>query len=180
MQEAAVAATDPAPLTAAFGVDVSDEASKTFVTFDLCGQTLGVQVKHVREILDQQELSRLPNASPSTEGVIDIRRETVPIFNLGDRLGLPRGELSAETRIIVFDLSFGGRHHAVGVLADRVRDVTQILPDEIEPTPALGVSGIDGRTLLGLCRKTDRLIVLLDLATVFDDQLSGAGDFGPF
>ncbi|MFK7944980.1 MAG: chemotaxis protein CheW [Paracoccaceae bacterium] len=143
----------------------------TYVTFDLGGQVLGVQVHHVREILDTVSISRLPNTPHEIEGVVDIRGESIPIVDMGSRLGLPRQDDCEETRIIVFEIVADGAVRPVGVLADRVRDVTQIWQEELESPPTVVGSNWDSELLGGFARHAGLLILLLNLDRVF-----GCGD----
>lgn len=146
--------------------------SKTFVTFDLAGECLGVEVAHVREILDRQVVNRLPNTSPDVEGVIDIRGESIPIVNMGSRLGLPRSEDSDETRIIVFEINSSENTRPIGVFADRVRDVTLIAPESIEQPRSVDEMVDNPDLLNGLARHNNLLIMLLDVQRVFGGSTS--------
>ena len=151
------------------GSDFNAQA-RTFVTFDISGQTFGVEVSYVREILDQIEISRIPNTRPDIEGIIDIRNESVPIMDIGSRLGMQNLETGADTRIIIFEISVGDEARPIGILADRVRDVTQIPAIEIEAPPdAVGGVG-SGNVLAGLARHNDLLIALLDIRTILSSD----------
>ncbi|MEM7059077.1 MAG: chemotaxis protein CheW [Pseudomonadota bacterium] len=141
--------------------------AKTFVTFDLAGECLGVEVAHVREILDRQSVNQLPNASSDVEGVIDIRGESIPIVNMGTRLGLPRSADSDETRIIVFEIRSEKLTRPIGVFADKVRDVTLIAPECIEKPPSVEEILDNPDLLNGIARHNDLLILLLDVQRVF-------------
>lgn len=149
----------------------------TYVTFDLSGQVLGVEVRHVREILDTVSISRLPNTPHEIEGVIDIRGESIPIVDMGSRLGLPRMEDSEDTRIIVFEVVQDGRVRPVGILADKVRDVTQIWQEELEKPPVIIGTSWDPDLLSGFARHSGLLILLLNLDRVFGS--GGVAEFDP-
>ena len=148
-------------------IGIGPAAAGTYVTFDLSGQSLGVEVCHVREILDTVAISRLPNAPHEIEGVIDIRGESIPIVDMGSRLGLPRMENGEDTRIIVFELRHAGQIRAVGVVADRVRDVTQIPSAEIEPPPEVIGARWEAELLRGFARHAGLLILLLNIERIF-------------
>lgn len=147
--------------------------SKTYVTFDLAGECMGVEVANVREILDRQSINRLPNTSSDVEGVIDIRGESIPIVDMGSRLGLPRSPDSEETRIIVFEIGVDSTR-PIGVFADRVRDVMLISTQMIEQPPAIEDMVHSPNLLTGIARHNDLLILLLDVQRVFhaNDELS--------
>lgn len=164
-----------APSRAALAGELDTTASaRTFVTFDLAGQTLGADVHFVREILDRTRITQLPNASHDVEGIIDIRGESIPIINMGAQLGMPRYEDGEETRIIVFEVDCDGVSRPVGVLADRVRDVTQIDPADIAPPPTVVGAHWRGEMLFGLARRDGVLILLLDLDTILVGPASNA------
>ena len=149
----------------------------TYVTFDLGGQILGVEVRHVREILDTVSVSKLPNAPHEIEGVVDIRGESIPIVDMGSRLSLPRKDECEETRIIVFEIVQSNIVRPVGVLADRVRDVTQIWQEELENPPTVVGSNWDPELLSGFARHAGLLILLLNLDRVFCG--GGVSSFDP-
>lgn len=147
-----------------------EAASGTYVTFELSGQTFGVNVAHVREILDQQKVNRLPNASHDCTGVIDTRGESIPLIDLAARLGMPASEPGPDTRVIVFEIELDDAARPIGVLADRVLNVSVIASGEIEPAPRAAVLGGSARGLRGLTRLGGALVVVLDIAEVFGEH----------
>ncbi|MEM9145388.1 MAG: chemotaxis protein CheW [Pseudomonadota bacterium] len=144
--------------------------SGTYVTFVLSDQTFGVEVTHVREILDQQRVNRLPNASHDCTGVIDTRGESIPLIDLASRLGMPPSDPGPDTRVIVFEIEIDGLARPLGVLADRVLNVTIISSADIEPAPRAAVTGGTSEGLRGLTRLDGALVVMLDIAEVFGDR----------
>lgn len=155
--------------------DTSYEASgeggdepMTFVTFELGGQWFAVSVDRVREILDRQPVTPLPQAPHSVEGVIDVRGVGVIVFDLTGRLGLARMEETEESRFLVFEFPTGDedRTTAICVKADRVLEVSQILDDVIEATPDAGIPW-DRNIIQGITRNGERIVVLLDFMSVF-------------
>jgi len=166
---------DAAPIVgAAIGLDGIDDAASTFLTFDLDGQTFAVTVLSVREILDTQPVTRLPNSPHDMHGVIDVRGSSVPIVDLTARLGMGAFDEGPDTRVVVFEIQQKGHDsRTVGVLAERVRDVCRIESCEIEDAPSTGDAGISSDLILGLCRRDGSLVVVVDLARVFMGQALG-------
>ncbi|MFC0200302.1 chemotaxis protein CheW [Paracoccus rhizosphaerae] len=145
---------------------VEEDASSTYLTFDLSEQILGVEVRHVREILDMQRITRLPNAPHDVLGVVDVRGASVPVVDLKARLGIPAIDDSPDARIVVIDFA-DASHSPFGILADRVRNVDQIPGDEIEPCPGIGAGHWDSSSLKGLSRRGSDLVVLIRLDRIF-------------
>jgi len=95
-----------------------------FVTLGIDRETFALPVETVREILDMCEISRLPNAPAQLLGMIDVRGTCVPVIDLRTKFGLPRIEATASTRILVLELQQEGQTTLIGLVADRVFEVT--------------------------------------------------------
>lgn len=150
----------------------------TYVTFDLAGQTLAADVAVIREILDHQTTSPLPNPDPGLIGMIDLRGEGIAVLDLARHLGLP-GE-GAKDRFIVIDRSaFGGS--VVAVTADRVRNVVEIPAADIDTVPDVP-GGWRAEAMTGVIRIDGRLAYVIDLGVALG--LAGTGEDasprGPF
>jgi len=164
---------DPSSLpTGAAQTERGDPASRICVTFQLAGQTFGVEVHHVREILDRQQIMRLPNSAHDCMGVIDTRGESVPVIDLAGRFAIARAEDGAETRIIVFDLDAAQRRHRLGILVDRVLDVIRIPGTQIEPAPATAFDAPAATGVLGIARIDGDLVALLDAGHIFAERIA--------
>ena len=91
-----------------------------YLTLGLDQETFGIDIQHVREILDMGPISALPHAPDFLLGMIDVRGSGYPVVDLRLKLGLPRAEQTAATRIIILDVPVHGRRTGVGFVADRV------------------------------------------------------------
>ncbi|PZX11362.1 purine-binding chemotaxis protein CheW [Palleronia aestuarii] len=140
-----------------------DETFSTYLTLDLGGQRLGLDVRHVREVLDSQSITTLPNAPGDVLGVVDVRGSSVPILDIRARLGMPHEALGPEARIVVLELGQAGATYPLGIQADRVHNVEHIGSETIEPVPCRGLGGWDAKALRGLCRHGPDLVVLIDI-----------------
>ena len=76
------------------------------VTFKLGDEEFGVDILKVQEINRMMDITRIPNAPPFIEGVINLRGKIIPIVDLRKRLGFLNGTSFTEktTRIIVVEL----------------------------------------------------------------------------
>lgn len=143
-----------------------DTASK-YLTFDIADRVFAVEVLQVREILDLQTITPLPDSPREVEGVVDVRGASVPIIDMSLTLGASSDPLGTDSRIIVFELSdTRGTVMTIGLVADRVRDVCQIEPVEIEAPPDFAGTGPGTGAVNGLSRLEDGLVVVIDLARI--------------
>ena len=64
-------------------------ATSQYLTLGLAGETFGISIRNVREILDMRPISRLPHAPNFLLGMIDVRGRRYPIVDLRTKRGLP-------------------------------------------------------------------------------------------
>ena len=85
----------------------TDNAARTdrqVVAFRLSGETFGVDIGAVREIIRLQTVTHLPSAPDAVAGVINLRGGVVPVVDLSKRLNLGSAAETDESRIIVLDI----------------------------------------------------------------------------
>jgi purine-binding chemotaxis protein CheW len=172
---ATLTASRPDP--ALVGADLGDEI-RTFVTFDLAGQTFAASVADIREILDRQEISPLPNASADLLGMIDLRGEGIAVLDLGPSLGLSHRGDDRQSRIIVLDLALAGAS-AVAIMADHVRKVVEVRENAIDAVPSVPGGWTSG-AMSGVLRIDGRLVYVIDLRQALGQaaqDLPGPFDF---
>ncbi|HOI28450.1 MAG TPA: chemotaxis protein CheW [Melioribacteraceae bacterium] len=135
------------------------------VSFFLEKEEYGVDILKVREINKMMQLTKVPNAPQYVEGVINLRGKIIPVVDLRTKLGMPRREPDTHSRIIVVDVE----DKTLGFIVDRVSEVLRIPVSVTEPPPAI-VSGVDTEYITSVGKLDDRLLILLDLNKVFNDE----------
>jgi purine-binding chemotaxis protein CheW len=134
-----------------------------YLTLGLDGETFGIGIRNVREILDLRPISKIPHAPDFLLGMIDVRGSSYPVVDLRTKLDLPKVPATEATRIIILDVPMADRSVGVGFVADCVYEVTGIDENQIEPPPSVG-----GRWksdyLAGIGRKQDGFVIIFDLA----------------
>jgi purine-binding chemotaxis protein CheW len=133
-----------------------------YLTLGLDGETFGISIRNVREILDMRPISRLPHAPHFLLGIIDVRGSGYPIVDLRLKLDLPSVPATDATRIIILDVPVEDKVVGVGFVADCVYEVTDIDESAMEAVPSVG-----GRWksdyIAGIGRKGDKFVIIFDL-----------------
>jgi purine-binding chemotaxis protein CheW len=93
----------------------------------------------VREIIDPVPATRVAGARPFLPSVVNVRGNVIPLADLRVRFGMPMAEGTADTRIVVLEIKIEGDPVLVGVVADKVYEVTEISPSDVQPTPRVGM-----------------------------------------
>ncbi|MEM6487283.1 MAG: chemotaxis protein CheW [Pseudomonadota bacterium] len=111
-----------------------DTAVPTLLTFDLGGQTYGIDVRGVLEVLEPQRVTRLPSGGSGTIGLIDLRGRAITVMDLARLLGVASPTADDETRIVVLRSSTArdGATAHLAFHAERVRDVWHPDPAAVE------------------------------------------------
>ena len=110
-----------------------------FVILGVERELFAIEVDCVQEILDHQPISWVPHAPDCMPGMIDVRRQTVPVVDLRIRFGLKAIEPTPHTRIIVLNIDAGNRRVVVGMLVDRVYEVSALTDHVLEAPPDIGL-----------------------------------------
>lgn len=131
------------------------------VVFQLAGETYGVEITSVQEIIRMQEITKVPRTPPFVEGVINLRGRIIPVIDLRKRFRLPLGEKTATSRIIVVEVG----QVTVGMIVDAVSEVFRLPTGALEPPPPVTRS-VDTAFLKAVGKWGEKLIILLDLERV--------------
>jgi purine-binding chemotaxis protein CheW len=133
-----------------------------YLTVGLDRQVFAVPVEHVQEILDMCEISKLPYAPSYLVGMIDVRGQGVPVMDLRTKLGMPSAPVTPSTRILVLDVLMGDRRLILGLIADRVIEVTSLDDTTLQPPPEIGV-GWRSEYIVGIGRRGADFVVVFDV-----------------
>ena len=144
----------------------------TFLSFTVCDELYAVNVTKVLEVLEKQNITRVPNAPDYIKGIINFRGEVVPVFESRKKFNLPVRPDDASYVIIVLDLSHDNEIFRIGAVVDRVKDVISINDQEIKPVPPMSKE-FNTEFLEGIYKQGETFIMLLDVEKVFTgDELS--------
>jgi purine-binding chemotaxis protein CheW len=145
------------------------EAPSEYLAFMLDGECYGVPIRAVREIVRVPPVTEVPRGGPDLLGVINLRGEVLPIYDLKLRLRLrsapariagPDAEPEALPRSARILVIRGKDRGDVGLLVDGMAEVVRLSRSDLEPPPA-GTSERD--CIVGLGRRGQQLCILLDV-----------------
>lgn len=135
-----------------------------WLTFSLDDTVYALPVKQIREVSPWHKPEPVPSSPEMVEGIINSRGEIVTVVCARTMLGLAPASRDDDTRIMTLELP----GETVGLTVDRVREITEMADEEIEPvtTPQAAI--------YGTCQIGDILVVALDISYI--GGLSAGGD----
>lgn len=149
--------------------DDIETGSEQYVTFSLGEELFGFEVSRTREILSLTPVTKVPQTPDYQLGVINLRGQVVPVIDMRLKLGLPAGDETEDTCIIVVDVQVDGETITVGALADAVREVLDIRNDQIEPPPRIGTR-LKTEFITGMGKIDEQFMILLNIDRIFNSE----------
>ena len=143
----------------------ADDPMIQWVTFKLDGETYGINVMQVQEVLRHTEIAPVPGASHHVLGIINLRGNVVTVIDTRLRFGLAQADVNDNTRIVIIET---GRH-VIGILVDAVAEVVYLRQSEIDITPNVG-NDESAKFIQGVCNKNKELLILIDLDKMLTDE----------
>ena len=129
------------------------------VGFRIGGETYGVHISAVREVVRVPEITPVPNAPEMIEGVINLRGKIIPVMDLRKRFKQGEIQVDKKNRILVVEL----HSRLLGLIVNSASEVLKIPPSEIEAPGNMFSEGESGY-VTGVGKLNGRLIILLDIA----------------
>jgi len=141
------------------------------LTMSLQGEVFALPAGIVSEILDFVPITEVPNAQPFVGGLINVRGKVVPFADLRFKFGMDRPDATLDTRIVVIEVNLGGEPTIVGILAEKVYEVTIVAPSALEETPRIGMRWRP-EFIRCIGKRENDFVIILDIDNVFafDDR----------
>ncbi len=134
---------------------------RDFVTMTVAGQTFGIPVLQVHDVLSAQRITRIPLAPPEVAGSLNLRGRIVTAVNVRTRLGLPVLAKGEKSMSIVVE--YHNEHFSL--MVDSVGEVLSLKNADFERNPPT----LDERwraVSQGIYRLSGQLLIVLDVASL--------------
>ncbi|HUI95538.1 MAG TPA: chemotaxis protein CheW [Xanthobacteraceae bacterium] len=151
----------------------SGNTSLSVLTFGLGSQIFALEAASVREILDMVPVTVVPKADPFVNGLINVRGKVAPLADLRIKLGMELLPPTIDARIVVIEVDLAGDPTLVGIRADKVCEVIDLLPATLEEAPRIGMRW-PAQFIRCIAKRGGDFVVVLDIARIFATD-AGAG-----
>lgn len=123
----------------------------------------------VREIIEYDEVTRVPMMPDYIHGVINLRGNVVPVLDLAARFGLSRTEPDKRTCIVITELTLEDASQRLGLVVDAVDAVHDIDTRQVLPPPPFGAR-IRADFIAGMAQQEQGFLIILNLLQVLSTQ----------
>jgi purine-binding chemotaxis protein CheW len=159
-------------------LEAKQEASTAgqFLTFFIAGEEYAASILKVREVIEYDTITNVPNTPAWIRGVVNVRGSVLPVVDLGVKFGLPPSTISRFSCIVITEVDSDDEKLTLGVLADSVSRVVEFTSEEIEAPPPFGTR-VKIEYLLGLGAIGKKFCQILDIDKVLSaDELLAVTD----
>ncbi len=134
---------------------------RQYVTFKIDENLVGIDILNVREINRLLDITPVQHAPDYVRGLINLRGNTITIFDLGIRLGFGRRTICEESYNVVL------KKEPIGLLVDRIGDVVEVLDDDIEMFPA-NMGTVERQYVEGITELKNDLLLILSPESILE------------
>lgn len=166
--------TSSNPAGVAATVQSFEPAQQECLSFRLGNEEYAIDILKVQEIRGYEASTRMVGTAAFVKGVLNLRGDIVPIFDLRMKFGMPDAHYNAMTVTVILKLNA----RAVGVVVDAVCDVVDLQPEQIKPAPAFS-GHVNSASVTGIASVADadglkdRMLILLDVEKLMADPSMG-------
>lgn len=130
------------------------------VMFGVSDQTFGINVLKVREIINFEPITPIPNAHENVEGIIQLRKEVIPVVSLAKVLNLPQSKNPEQDKFIISELN----QIKVAFHVHHVSRIRRLSWEQIEKPTELSPS--DQAHAIGIIKLDNEMSLLLDFEKI--------------
>ena len=135
-----------------------------FIIFNLADQEYGINILDSREIVTFDQLTVIPDSPEFVSGVINLRDNIIPIIDLTKKFNLKESSVQMEKIIIILV-----NNNLIGLAVKDVKEILRINSDDISDPPEI-TKNIDKNYVEGIARLDERLLILLDVESIFSKK----------
>ena len=137
-----------------------------FLAFMLEDEVFAFDISKVREVLEFDTVTKVPQTPEMMRGVINLRGSVVPVIDMRIKFGMRMTEKTVNTVIIIIEIDLDGESTMIGALVDSVKEVMDLDTEHIEPPPSIGTQ-LNTEFIRGMGKQNDQFIIILDIEKIF-------------
>ena len=149
--------------------NVTAAEQQQFLTFFLAGEEYAIEILKVREIIEYDIVTRVPQTPAWIQGVFNLRGSVVPAIDLALKFGLQETPITPTTCIVILESQQNDEISVMGVVVDAVNQVIEPQPGDIEPPPSFGTQ-TRADYLLGMVKMGRKFALMLDIDKVLSTE----------
>jgi purine-binding chemotaxis protein CheW len=155
----------------------SSEDAVQLIGFYIGQKLFGADILSIQEILKSPLIVPTEDSPPFIEGLLELRKESIPLIDLRRRLS---GEAADDHASGRWALVAPAGEKKAAYAVDAVTRILKLSKRDILPAPDLILSGLHSQYIRGVCKAEGGLLIVLDLNRVLSaDEIKTLGKWTP-
>lgn len=139
-----------------------DTLNGKILTFDIDGQSYGVEIMYTIEIISMQSITAVPDIPDYIKGIINSRGKVIPVIDVGMRFAKAEKPHDERTCIVVVEV----KDITVGLIVERIDEVITISEENMVTMPEF--ENINANRFVKMLGKVDDQVkMVLDCEKLF-------------
>src|SRR5512145_2580567 len=147
-------------------LDIDKKTS--YINLRIGSESFAISVYKVLEIIQFEQLTRVPNASDFVPGILNFRGSIVPVIDMHKRFNTETTGSDVKM-VVVVDILNNDKSVLMGLLVDQVTDVIEFEYKNIKAVPDLGIK-YNPEFLDGFIEEDGKFIMVLNIDRVLSVQ----------
>jgi purine-binding chemotaxis protein CheW len=147
---------------------INIDQKTSYINLKIGTESFAISVYKVLEIIQLENLTKVPNCSDFVPGVLNFRGSIVPVIDMHRRFNAET-PLSADRMVVVVDIVNKEKNVLMGLLVDEVTDVIEFEYKSIKSVPDLGIK-YNPEFLDGFIEQDGKFIMVLNIDRVLSVQ----------
>ena len=146
--------------------DINKETFKQFLCITIENINLAIPIEHVREVIEEYEVTPIFNVPDLLRGLINLRGNVIASIDISKEIGVKKRPLSMATKFII--ISF--KDCTIALCADVVHGINDLDLQKIQKSDAV----LDERQqtfVEGIYEEVDKTLLLLSISEIFETEL---------
>jgi len=140
-----------------------------YLAFRLENEVFAFDISKVREVLEFDSITKVPQTPDMMKGVINLRGAVVPVIDMRIKFGMSETEKTVNTVIIIIEIDLDGDSTMIGALVDSVQEVIDLDSEHIEPPPKIGTK-LNTEFIKGMGKQENQFLIILDIEKIFSSE----------
>ena len=138
-----------------------------YLLFLVGGVLYGIEALKAQEIVEYNNITKVPMMNSFVKGVTNIRGNIVPVIDLLDRFQLGETKIGDKTSIVVINYQKDEEITPIGIIIDEVYEVDSIESSHLKKSPEFG-SKINAKYILHMGKYEKEYIAILNTNTILN------------
>lgn len=146
------------------GTNTEDTLRGQYLIFSMDDDLYGIGIQFVTEIVGLQRMVEVPDMPVYMKGIVNLRGQIVPVMDA--RLRFQKEERVYDDQNCMVVVNHNGA--SVGLVVDRVVEISTILYEDIAPLPDIGKR--KQSVIIGIAKSDRNISLIIDCQWLLQDE----------